>query len=83
MLVFSCFSLPPHRDQHSRTLSDLVALRHFLFFSLRGLEGVDGGGEGGRAASVSVVQPWDDDLPFRRDDFVRVISSCLKGLGYE
>lgn len=27
-------------------------------------------------------QPWNDDLPFHRDEFVRVISSCLKGLGY-
>lgn len=29
------------------------------------------------------VAAWDDSLPFRRDDFVRVISSCLQGLGYK
>ncbi|CBN76878.1 conserved unknown protein [Ectocarpus siliculosus] len=27
-------------------------------------------------------QPWDDSLPYRRDDFVKLLSSCLKGLGY-
>lgn len=25
---------------------------------------------------------WDDSLPFRREDFVRVVASCLQGLGY-
>ena len=25
---------------------------------------------------------WDESLPFRRDEFVRVISSCLRGLGH-
>lgn len=38
--------------------------------------------DGALSMSMSMSQPWDDSLPFRRDEFVRVISSCLKGLGY-
>lgn len=27
-------------------------------------------------------EAWDESMPFHRDEFVRVISSCLRGLGY-
>ncbi|CAN0243294.1 unnamed protein product [Pylaiella littoralis] len=48
-----------------------------------GQGGPQAGSDDDGAVSTSLApQPWDDDLPFQRNDFIRVISSCLKGLGY-
>lgn len=64
---------------HGRTPTRIIQHPSLSFispdYSIRGSE--DDG-----AMSTSMSQPWDDNLPFQRDEFVRVISSCLKGLGY-
>lgn len=32
---------------------------------------------------MAAGEAWDESMPFHREEFVRVISSCLRGLGYE